>query len=258
MFSASLVTLYLSYSFASEMCGYENRIVDNSRLKGFSFDFIKGANVYKCAAECVQRNLCKSFDFDRKRKTCYLNYRNVSEVSESPEYNPDFLHSNVQNWPKSVTGLCKNHTCSKHEKCIVMVNKTAECVPIQLRDLKRDDTMAFTVNSDPRTWTNASSECQKKGGSLMMPKTQDINVFLHEILTELGLSSKKFWLGGTDAAEWRTWRWVDGTEFMYNDWATSEPDADVIQRCMVLKSLEWYNSKCWYENMYICQTSTLH
>lgn len=120
MFSASLVTLYLSYSFASEMCGYENRIVDNSRLKGFSFDFIKGANVFKCAAECVQRNFCKSFDFDRKRKTCYLNYRNVSEVSEPPEYNPDFLHSNVQNWPK-VGGSLSDKRVAIDQRCAAIL-----------------------------------------------------------------------------------------------------------------------------------------
>jgi hypothetical protein len=71
------------------------------------------------------------------------------------------------------------------------------------------------------TWSDAVKYCQARGGHLVTITTPEENEFVYR---NFGIEGANLWIGATDEVTERTWRWVTGEPFVYNNWATQMPD----------------------------------
>ncbi|XP_067651712.1 uncharacterized protein [Haliotis asinina] len=84
-------------------------------------------SLYDCASECLTSSVCLSFGFEHNTLACFL-YSNTSDyVSISPKSGFDF--SDIQCWPKALSGPCFVMSCPVTTRCQVDRHGRAICVP---------------------------------------------------------------------------------------------------------------------------------
>jgi hypothetical protein len=76
---------------------------------------------------------------------------------------------------------------------------------------------AASVNNDPVTWQQAHDACVAAEGTLAVVDTAEETAYY-------GSLGGKFWVGGNDAAQEGSWRWIDGRALGYSNWAAGQPD----------------------------------
>ncbi len=74
----------------------------------------------------------------------------------------------------------------------------------------------------PHSWTWAESYCESKGGHLATIANASEQNDVLSVLS--GCSKKIYYLGGSDAAAQKTWTWVTGEAFSYNNWDPDKPE----------------------------------
>lgn len=84
------------------------------------------------------------------------------------------------------------------------------------------DNVYFKVFKETISWKDAQAKCEMLGGTLAMPKDEDISNFIIGIAKKYSLNG--LWLGATDEEEEGNWKWIDGTVMTYNNWNSGEPN----------------------------------
>ncbi|XP_046555788.1 uncharacterized protein LOC124265046 [Haliotis rubra] len=134
-------------------------------------------SLYTCASECLMSSACLSFGFDKKARTCLLN-SNSSDTANVVD-RTGFLFSDIQHWPKSLSGGCTQRTCQENRRCEVTRLGRARCVPEfqgcgeppEVRDANitydghyQGAVATFSCGTDFRTcYNNVTSTCQSSG-----------------------------------------------------------------------------------------------
>jgi len=77
------------------------------------------------------------------------------------------------------------------------------------------------INTTSRTWKDAQSECEKRGGYLATITSSEEQKFIEDLLSIHG-ERNNYWLGGY--REGRNWKWVTGEPFIYSHWMQGEPN----------------------------------
>ncbi|XP_046577560.1 uncharacterized protein LOC124285376 [Haliotis rubra] len=86
-------------------------------------------SLYTCASECLMSSACLSFGFEKKTRTCLL-YSDSSDSDTANVVNRrGFLFSDIQHWPKSLSGRCAQITCHNNTGCEVTRLGLARCAP---------------------------------------------------------------------------------------------------------------------------------
>ena len=80
----------------------------------------------------------------------------------------------------------------------------------------------YMVVNESRTWNDANSEAEKRGGYLATISDADEQRFIENLINENG-DRNHYWLGGYRNST-NEWVWVDGTQFNYTNWASGRPD----------------------------------
>lgn len=81
---------------------------------------------------------------------------------------------------------------------------------------------AYEIVGGLRTWDEAQQYCKQHGGELACINTE---AEWEEVLAAAKATDYKvFWLGGYFDGE--SFKWVDGSPFMFSDWAVGEPNND--------------------------------
>ncbi|XP_046576174.1 uncharacterized protein LOC124284154 [Haliotis rubra] len=91
------------------------------------FRKFRSESIYTCASACLVSSACLSFGFDMKTRTCLLN-RNSSDTANVVD-RKGFLFSDIQHWPKSLSGRCAQKTCPNNDRCEVTRLGLARCAP---------------------------------------------------------------------------------------------------------------------------------
>ena len=68
------------------------------------------------------------------------------------------------------------------------------------------------------TWPDAKTACEVLGGHLAISTDADKNAFLTSLITAPA------WLGATDEETEGSWKWLNGEEWSYTNWASPQPD----------------------------------
>lgn len=80
----------------------------------------------------------------------------------------------------------------------------------------------YLVVEGDYTWDEAKELCEKQGGYLAVITTQEEQSFIQELIK--GKNNEGFWLGAENSGD--TWTWINGEEFVYQNWDSGEPNGD--------------------------------
>ena len=103
-----------------------------------------------------------------------------------------------------------------------------KCYPLYVLEPELDeDTFVYKnkfykVIKEIKSWTEAEKVCQKIGGHLAMPKTNDELNFIISIAKKYNFNG--LWIGGTDQEQEGIWKWADGSTIVNNNWNSGEPN----------------------------------
>jgi flagellin-like hook-associated protein FlgL len=87
------------------------------------------------------------------------------------------------------------------------------------------------------TWDEAKADAETKGGQLATIKSADEKDAIKQVI-----GAQKVWIGGTDEASEGQWKWVDGSDVVYQNWNTMpiEPNGGTGEN-----HLEMYTNGTW-------------
>ncbi|XP_078617731.1 uncharacterized protein LOC144885643 [Branchiostoma floridae x Branchiostoma japonicum] len=112
--------------------------------------------------------------------------------------------------------------------------------------------------SEEKSWYDAGNTCATFGGTLVMPKNEDIHQFCL-ILKNGADANAKFWIGITDIGTEGSWRYADGTAVVgFNKWNTGEPNnSGGDEGCgeyLPAGQDTWNDLNCGTPQKFLCQT----
>jgi len=106
------------------------------------------------------------------------------------------------------------------------------------------------------TWGNAEKRCQALGGNLASVNSLAEHNFIRHMIRRITVRYDRLsWIGGSDAAQERTWLWSDGLPMKYTNWAPGQPDNwRRSQNCMCInyRGGKWDDLRCNYKLPYVC------
>jgi hypothetical protein len=103
-------------------------------------------------------------------------------------------------------------------------------------------------------WDDAQEYCANQGGHLVTIDDADENAFV--LSTSQGIESGNVWLGGNDLVTEGTWMWDDGSDLVYDNWNSGEPnDSGSNEDCMEMRSGDglWNDAVCTRVRTFVCE-----
>ncbi|XP_062609299.1 fibroleukin-like, partial [Saccostrea cucullata] len=104
---------------------------DNSSVSGFNL--MSNADIAMCMMVCYRFSLCSSVDWSVQNGTCRLNTRSAIKNVSGLMTEGYTIHVDRENFPKHLTGICLNHSCSEDEICI-----GGKCLPVFKEQRNKD------------------------------------------------------------------------------------------------------------------------
>jgi len=104
-----------------------------------------------------------------------------------------------------------------------------------------------------KSWESASSYCSALGGYLATVSSYNENQFIY---SQLQLTGKSVWLGGTDQSIEGIWKWVNDEPWSYTYWANGEPNNQNNEDCLMYyynSNAQWNDNPCGYNYVFICE-----
>ncbi|XP_071096201.1 uncharacterized protein [Haliotis cracherodii] len=129
-FASLLVILVLTTGFNGCLgsCWIDGLLKAGKYLQHSDFAEMPHSSVFSCAGECYKYGICKSFNFNKKTRSCSLNYEDDVLRSENLITADNRMYSKIEGWPKVRTaGACMNQICGKHEKCVLTRVTSSVC-----------------------------------------------------------------------------------------------------------------------------------
>ena len=108
------------------------------------------------------------------------------------------------------------------------------------------DASAYTFQffSTPKTWSNAQSDCESRGGDLASVRSSEENAEAYALTG--GVST---WIGYNDKAVEGSWVWTDGYTGDYSNWLSGEPGPPGTDyedcACYYYLFTEWGYGESW-------------
>ena len=103
-------------------------------------------------------------------------------------------------------------------------------------------------------WDYAKLECESMNGSLAAVTSMKI----HNFLTKDDRNTR-YWIGGSDREKEGTWKWEDGSEWDFTNWASQprqQPDNINNENCLQIYHSSanngWNDFNCNYFFQFIC------
>ncbi|XP_076840882.1 macrophage mannose receptor 1-like isoform X2 [Brachyhypopomus gauderio] len=176
-------------------------------------------------------------------------------------------------WESEYCGNKQNFVCKRSG--LIPVNSTAGpteptiggCDPHWVKFEKK----CYKIVLDVKTWSEARSYCRRLGGDLSSVHNRLQQAFLTSRMND---STPDLWLGFSDFASFRTFRWTDGSPVSFTCWAKGHPTRLIMrpwshslsfmesyeppQTCVVIGAKrspelgKWMSKDCSETNGFIC------
>jgi hypothetical protein len=109
----------------------------------------------------------------------------------------------------------------------------------------------------PAQFVTAERLCRDSNGHLASVPDLSVNTFIAETGVEVFdiMQTDNFWIGGDDLEKKNSWKWSNGANFDYNNWADKEPVDDGRSFCtaIALDGGEWSARNCYEPKPYVCE-----
>jgi len=108
----------------------------------------------------------------------------------------------------------------------------------------------YSVQTDTLTWEAAQTACTDLGAALASVSSVAVQAKLFDLQSE-----NDFWLGGNDLTSDTTFTWINGDDWVYDNWNTNQPNHLSGQDCVKMKKNtgRWDDVGCTGTFMYACQ-----
>ena len=121
-----------------------------------------------------------------------------------------------------------------------------------------DESLEFTSHDGQLTFLEASRECWKNGGYLVVIRTEEDGEELYTELANKYPDGTKFWAGGSDALSKGKWvNLANAEEFEHINWLPGRPNTSEDKDCMelVLKDGKIFANdvNCSEKKAYVCE-----
>ncbi len=80
----------------------------------------------------------------------------------------------------------------------------------------------YEVFDESITWQEAKAKCEEMGGHLVTIDSQEENDFVAKLISNK--EKNLYWIGCFVDAQTNIWKWIDGSELEYENWAYNEPN----------------------------------
>ena len=119
-----------------------------------------------------------------------------------------------------------------------------------------DEGACFTYFTSTRiNWEDARQECLSRGYDLATATSSEENTLMHNTQT----SSLYCWIGLNDIDTEGTFVWADGSDSLYRNWYSGEPNQAGNEDCVHTHKDGWNDYPCRATHTcYICSASGKH
>ncbi|XP_066449342.1 C-type lectin lectoxin-Phi2-like [Eleutherodactylus coqui] len=109
----------------------------------------------------------------------------------------------------------------------------------------------YYLSTELRTWDEAKDECYKADSFLAMITDRKKSDSVNTLFTRF----KRYWIGlRRDPKNIHIWKWLDGTEVTFTNWAVNEPNyLQQSEHCGETLSGPWNDENCTVKLNYICE-----
>lgn len=111
----------------------------------------------------------------------------------------------------------------------------------------------YAAFADHVGWSDAVALCAGIGFHLASDRGDDESALIE------GLLDEPIWIGGTDAAVEKEWRWVSGEPFDFENWHSDEPNGERSANCLLGDWIGggWNDEDCEAVFAYLCEAGPL-
>lgn len=92
----------------------------------------------------------------------------------------------------------------------------------------------YLVSSSYKSWSQALTHCRSLGGELVKINSQEENEFVLNLVRDQDASLKQVWIGLSWDTTGQDYFWSDGSDPVYENWATGEPNGFAFEPCTQL------------------------
>uniref|UniRef100_A0A3P9DNL0 Ladderlectin-like n=1 Tax=Maylandia zebra TaxID=106582 RepID=A0A3P9DNL0_9CICH len=112
----------------------------------------------------------------------------------------------------------------------------------------------FLFKSSMKTWTDAECSCQTLGGNLASFHSTAEYTFIRKLIYTAAGSYPTAWVGGNDRETETVWKWSDGSQFDFTNWAKEQPNnSGGGEDCMEINFNDYVNdSGCNSQRGFVC------
>jgi C-type mannose receptor len=117
-----------------------------------------------------------------------------------------------------------------------------------------DSSVCYKFVQDAAAFINAEADCKKSNGHLTSVENGFANAFINEEAQVAFPSSKAYYIGATDLAQYGNWSWIDGSRITFKNWASGEPKSGNGYDCGTINAADgtWKSSNCFQKRPYVC------
>ncbi|XP_022088435.1 uncharacterized protein LOC110978072 [Acanthaster planci] len=196
---------------------------------------VKDAWPKECAQKCLDLPTstfyCKSFDYERATRTCYL-YK-VDQATAGgliPTFDTqhfDYYERDLfANPPPQPTPVPSNKGCPK--------------------GWGRYKEFCYYANTNKFDFAGAEAECQKLGAEVTSINDVNVNNFLRAFIFDQNQQENRYWIGLNDRNQEMLYEWSNGEPVLFTNWNAQEPNDANGEDCteLYIDSGFWNDVPC--------------
>ncbi|XP_038046213.1 lymphocyte antigen 75-like [Patiria miniata] len=213
---------FLTYSEKKIMGSPDSMVVQNAWPKDCA---------EKCRTLPTNTFYCKSFDYERATRTCYL-YK-VDQATAGGLI-PTFDTQHFDYYERDLFAT------PPPQPTPVPANKGCPTGWGQYKEY------CYYANFNKSDFAGAQAECQKLGAEVTTIHNMNVNNFLRAFVYEQNPIENRFWIGLTDQKQEMLYEWYTGEPVVFTNWNAREPNDANGEDCteMYIDSGFWNDVPC--------------
>ncbi|XP_056016215.1 low affinity immunoglobulin epsilon Fc receptor-like [Ostrea edulis] len=260
-----ILTILLGFVTFFSNCKLPGNVFYGKKADG-NLEYLKESPIglQQCVRMCYLNRPCKSVSYNKIQLTCHLHEEDIQPEALVSDDCCHFVNNitGTQNLMKN----CAQNSCGLQESCVNLKNAKT-CIKSRcshgMYSYEEETKMCFrVVYKTFLNWTDAENFCQRDRGHLINVDTANKNTFISQqlqILSSLGHSIFKFWIGINDRENEGVFIGMNGHSLNFTNWGDGQPNnydntcASEADCGTTRKSGNWGDECCGNLYGFICE-----